>query len=103
MNTAELKFKIYQIVNRFLVYKVTCNLKRIYLDVDIESARSTLTAYYEKQPSELEIELLDDIVTDSNAHLPDHFIDYNYKLLASLTDNEKHDFTVFAFYFEVDD
>jgi hypothetical protein len=102
MNLQEKKFSLYLTVLRFLSFKITENLRRIYLDIDYDADKILLTAFYRISPSELELELLDDIVTDSNAHIPDLFVYSCVKLTAELDDNEyrMHDFTVFAFYYE---
>jgi hypothetical protein len=56
-----------------------------------------LTAFYQDNPSELELELFDDIATNSKAHIPDYSVDKKYKLIKDLAAYEKHDFIVFAF------
>lgn len=93
----ERKFQVYLTVLRFLVFKVTDNLKRIYLDIDFENKKIILTAYYLGSPSELEIELFDDICTDSESHLPDVFVDGKTKLIEEYN-NENHDFVIFSVY-----
>jgi hypothetical protein len=102
MNINEKKFELYLTVLRFIPFKVTENVRRIYLDINIDSEKMLLTAFYQKYPSELELELLDDIVTNSNAHIPDFFVYPCVKLLHELDndENRKHDFLVFAFYYE---
>jgi hypothetical protein len=95
---AEKKFALYLTVLRFIASKITENLRRIYLDVDLDSHKIYLTAYYSKMPSELELELLDDIETDSQAHIPDFLVYTEVKLVNDYSENEKHDFVVFAFY-----
>lgn len=82
-------------------YKVTNNLKRIYMDINFESNKILLIAYYLDNPSELELELLDDIVTNSNAHIPELFIESQVKLAKDYTPQEEHDFTIFAVYDEI--
>lgn len=96
MNEAQKKFDLYLTVLRFLVFKVTSNLKRIYMDVSLNSNEILLTAYYLNPPSELEMELLDDIVTNSSAHIPDLNVVSHVKLIEGHKDNEMHDFVVFA-------
>lgn len=96
MTEEQKKFELYLIVLRFLVFKITGNLKRIYMDVNFKSNKILLTAYYLNEPSELELELLDDIVTNSNAHIPDLFIESRAKLTQEHNKNEQHDFIVFA-------
>ena len=96
MTNNEKKFQSYLTVLRFLSFKITNNLKRIYLDIDLDSHKMFLTAFYLNHPSELELELLDDIVTNSNAHIPDLFIESLIKLTNSHNKDEKHDFIVFA-------
>jgi len=66
------------------------------MDIDLKSNSILLTAYYLKQPSELELELLDDIVTNSNAHIPDLYVKCQAKLTREYNRNEEHDFIVFA-------
>ncbi len=102
MNIEVKKFDLYSTVLRFLVFKVTENLKRIYLDFDMESHKMILTAFYQIPPSELELELLDDIVTNSDAHIPDFFVESYVKLVDQLTDDEykKHEFVLFSVYNE---
>jgi hypothetical protein len=90
------KFGLYLTVLRFLVFKVTDNLRRIYLDFELDSKKIILTAFYRNEPTEEELELLDDIVTNSNAHIPDFFVDANTKLIKNLTPSEKHELIVFA-------
>ena len=96
------KFELYSTVLRFLTFKVTENLRRIYLDFDMEDHAILLTAFYQKRPSALELELLDDIVTNSKAHIPDFYVVPFVKLVDELSDDEykKHEFLVFAFYYE---
>lgn len=96
MSPEEKKFDLYRTVLRFLVFKITDNLKRIYLDFDLSINRMTLLAIYEDKPSEYELELFDDIVTNSNAHIPDLFVDQKYKLRSDIQRGEKHEFIVFA-------
>jgi len=101
MNIIEKKDSLFNIVLRYLPYKITENLKRIYLDINMDLNRMMLTAYYEKEPSELEKELLDDIATNSNAPIPDFFVNYHIKLVKEHNKNEKHDFVVFSVFEEI--
>lgn len=101
MNVIEKKDSLFNIVLRYLPYKITENLKRIYLDINMDSHKMMLTAYYKKEPSELEKELLDDIATNSNAPIPDFFVDYQIKLVKDYDKNEKHDFVVFSVFEEI--
>lgn len=96
----EKKFSLYSIVLRHLVFKVTPNLQRIYLDIDLELNIMLLTAYYLSPPTELELELLDDIATNTNAPIPDFLVDYKVQLMSNYLENEKHDFVVFAVYYD---
>ena len=98
MYTEEKKFRLYLTVLRFLTFKITPNLRRIFLDFDMNSKRMKLSAFYDGMPSELEEELFDDIVTNSNAHIPDFFIEGQIKTIKELDQNEKHDFIIFAPY-----
>lgn len=102
MNIEEKKFGYYLTVLRFLNFKITENLRRIYLDFDLNENKMLLTIFYRTYPSELELELLDDIETNSKAHIPDFFIESNIKLFQEIDNDEykKHEFTVFAFYYE---
>ena len=95
------KFELYLTVLRFLLFKVTDNLKRIYLDIDLENKKMLLSAYYLANPSELELELLDDIVTDSNAHIPDLFVESEVKLTKDHNNGHSHDFIVFAVFEDI--
>lgn len=92
------KFELYSIVVRYLTYKITENLRKIYLDIDFESQRMLLTAYYIQSPSAIELDLFDDIVTNSNAPIPDLYVDADIKLMEDYNEDEKHDFLVFAFF-----
>jgi hypothetical protein len=98
MDTEENKFNLYLTVLRFLPFKITNNLIKLFLDFDTNNSKMTITAFYADSPSELELELLDDIVTNSNAHIPTYFIDHKHRLLKYYDSNEKHDFLLFAFY-----
>jgi hypothetical protein len=46
------KFNIYLTVLRFLAFKITSNLKRIYLNFDLEASKILLTALYINSPTE---------------------------------------------------
>lgn len=94
------KFNIYLTVLRFLAFKITSNLKRIYLNFDLEASKILLTALYINSPTELEVELLDDIVTNSNAHIPDFFVDSKYLLFQDSDKEISYEFVVFATYDE---
>jgi len=100
MELEQKKFELYSIVLRYLCYKITENLRKIYLDVDFQSERIVLTAVYVNAPTELELELLDDIATNSNAPIPDFFVEAKVKLAPEYNENEKHDFLLFAFFDE---
>lgn len=97
MDTEENKFNLYLTVLRFLPFKITTNLKRLYLDFSTNN-KMIVTAIYADKPTELELELLDDIVTNSNAHIPNHFIEQKHLLIREYDSEEKHDFLLFAFY-----
>jgi len=98
MTNEQKKFDLYLTVLRFLGFKITDNLRRIYLDIDLKSNNILLTAFYLNDPSELELELLDDIITNSNAHIPNLVVESKIKLIDNLKKNEIHDFIVFAVY-----
>lgn len=95
--TSNRKFQVYLTILRFLVFKITDNLKRIYLDVDFDRKKAILTAFYLVPPTELEVELLDDICTNSEAHLPDLFVHGKTQLIGE-HNNEDHDFVIFSVY-----
>lgn len=94
----EIKFNVYTTVLRFLLFKITTNLFRIYLDINIESKDVILLAIYTKPPSKLELELLDDIETNSDAHLPDFSVKSKYITINQLDETDSHDFIVYAIY-----
>lgn len=96
MSIEETKFDLYRTVLRFLAFKITDNLKRIYLDFDLDNHLMTLTAIYENEPSEYELELFDDIVTNSHAHIPYVYLEKEYKLRSDIQRGEKHEFVIFA-------
>ena len=100
MKTEEKKFQIYLTILRFLPYKITKNLQKIYVDINQETFKVLLTAYYKNQPSELDIELLDDIETNSSAHIPDFSVESIAKLISEHKKNEFHDFIAFGMYEE---
>ncbi|NOX48169.1 MAG: hypothetical protein GXO89_14445 [Chlorobi bacterium] len=102
MNKSEQKFQVYLTVLRFIVFKVTANLKRVYLDIDLENKKVILTAFYLVTPTELEIELFDDIRTNSEAHLPDLFVNGKTKLIEEYN-NEDHEFVVFSVYEDINE
>jgi len=90
------KFALYTTVLRFLVHKVSPNLWRIYMDIYPADQGIELTAFYREPPDELELELLDDIVTNSKAHIPHLYVKGLSKLKETYVSSEKHDFIVFA-------
>ncbi len=94
------KFHIYTTVLRFLAFKITRNLQRIYLDIDVNTNELLLTAYYLEQPSELELELLDDIETNSDAHIPDYSVTSVIRLTKDMVADERHEYTIFAMFDE---
>jgi hypothetical protein len=101
MNLDQEKFSLYLTALRFLPFKITENLKRIYLDFDMKNQRMILTAFYDHELSELEEELLDDIATNTGAHIPDYSVDYKIKLTREHNADEKHEFVVFSVYEEL--
>jgi len=94
------KFNIYLTILRFLAFKITSNLRRIYLNFSLEESKILLTALYLNVPTELEIELLDDIVTNSNAHIPNFFVDSKYLLFQDFNKSISYEFVIFATYDE---
>jgi hypothetical protein len=96
MSKEEKKFAMYLTVLRFLAFKITPNLKRIYIDFDMQLHEIILTAVYQSSPTDLDLELLDDIVTNSDAHIPDFSVEERIILTEHLTGLEKHDFIAFA-------
>jgi hypothetical protein len=101
-NQARKGYELSGIVYRYLAKKVTENLRMIYLDIDFEEHRMLLTAFYQTEPTDIELELFDDIVTDSNAPIPDYFIDKCVKLTKEHNEDENHDYLIFAFFDESD-
>lgn len=100
MTIEQKKHKLYSIALKFLTFKITNNLRRIDMDVYIDSNRILLTAVYATDPSELELELLDDIVTNTNAHIPDFFVESMVVAMKDYDINKDHDFVLFAAYDE---
>lgn len=98
MNIEEQKFALYLTVLRFLPFKITQNLQRIYLRIDEVNLELKLTAYYLNEPSELELELFDDIITNSNAHIPAYSVTGIHKLFNNYDTISNYDFVVFALY-----
>jgi len=76
MENKQRKYELYHVVLMYLAGKITENLRKLYMDVDFHMGRIMLTAFYQTQPTDLELELLDDIVTNSNAPIPDLFVMY---------------------------
>ncbi|SEP26278.1 hypothetical protein [Mucilaginibacter sp. OK283] len=100
MNKEEKKYALSGIVLRYLTYKITENLRKLYLDVDFQEHNIILTAYYQTEPNNIELDLLDDIVTNSSAPIPDFSVEANIKLVKDYKDDEKHDYLIFAFFDE---
>jgi hypothetical protein len=98
MDLQQKSFELYNTVLRFIVYKVTPNLRRIYLDIDHTSGECTLTGVFTEPPTEIERELFDDIETNSQAHMPDYTVSSTLKLDSSSDQEPQHEFTVFAWY-----
>ena len=98
MNLQQKSFELYSTVLRFIVYKVTPNLRRIYLDIDHISRECTLTGVFTKPPTDIEKELFDDIETNSKAHMPDYSVKSTLKTDSSGDEGRQHEFTVFAWY-----
>ena len=98
LKVEEIKFNLYLTVLRFLPFKITENLRRIYLNIEIDVNQMELLAFYKNPPTELELELFDDIITDSNAHIPDFFVKGHFKLMEQFNTYEKHDFIIFSVY-----
>ncbi|WP_342644704.1 hypothetical protein [Mucilaginibacter sp. CSA2-8R] len=98
MTIEERKYDLSTQVYRQLVKNITENMRFLYLDIDMEEHDMMLTAYFATEPTEVELELLDDIATNSSAPLPDFSVSYNYKLTSEHQENEKHDYLIFAYY-----
>ena len=96
MTDSEKKFQLYLTILRFLPFKITKNFRRIYVDINLESHVILLTAYFYDIPSDLDVELFDDIVTDSNAHTPDFYVRENIQISNSPDFVAKHEFVAFA-------
>ena len=98
--TEEIHFNIYLMSLRFITYKVTENLRKLGIDIDDKEKKVILTAYYNEKPSDLESELLNDIETNIEAHLPHHFVISQAKFGLDDLKNVKHKFILFSFYEE---
>ncbi len=98
MTIEEKKYHLSTQVYRQLAYNITENMRFLYLDIDMKEHDMMLTAYFRTEPTEVELELLDDIATDSSAPLPDFTVSYIYKLTSQHQENEKHEYTIFAYY-----
>lgn len=98
-----IKFELYLTMLRFIPYSITENVRRIYADIDLKNNDIMITAYYQNKQTELEAELLDDIVTNSQAHIPDLVVDCKVSMIDSFDDTVKHDFLLFAFYVPYDE
>jgi len=97
MSKNQKKFQIYLTVLRFISFNVTPNLQRINLDIDLDNNTVMLRAFYLKNPSDLDLELFDDICTDSDAHLPNFKVKNQTSLISSFH-GDKSDFVVFSVY-----
>lgn len=100
MKREEDKFILYLTILRFLPFKITDNVRRIYADIDMISKKIIISAYYQREQTEIEQELLDDIVTNSNAHIPDFSIESKVLLINEFNHSYNNDFVIFAFYDE---
>lgn len=98
MKSEEDKFILYLTILRFLPFKITDNVRRIYADIDMISKKIIISAYYQREQTELEEELLDDIITNSTAHIPNFFIESKVLLINDFNYSYNHDFVIFAFY-----
>ena len=103
MTEDQKKFQVYLTVLRFLAHKITTNYKRLYLDVNESLKKVFITAYLNDKPSELELELLDDIESNSDAHLPNHAVYTDITIIKDEPKYKKHDFLLFAFYEEYEE
>lgn len=82
---------------RFLAYKITPNIRRIYMDVYDTDSRVVLSFVCDIPPSELELELIDDIETNSSAHMPDYAVFSEIFIRPDYDFFTRHDFVIFAF------
>lgn len=83
MNNTDLD-KVYFEAFPYTLFKITPALRRIYLDLTMRPDKKfTLIAYYDAQPSEIEMELLDDLGSDILGFC-DYFIDYDLDISATL-------------------
>jgi hypothetical protein len=97
----KIKYDVYLNVICFVARYITPNLKRLYLDVNRKNELAQITAFYSKKPTELELELLDDIETNSISRSPNIIFEQsNWKLISDLKEdeNKRHDFLLFSFY-----
>lgn len=104
MNTIqEKKYEIYLKVLSCISGYITHNLKRLYLDIDIIKEEALITAYYNKIPNELELELLDDIETNSISKIENIIFNQSIWFLSQeirADEYKYHDFLLFSFYEE---
>jgi hypothetical protein len=105
MNLQQKSFELYLTVIRFIAYKVTPNVRRIYLDVNHTEKECIITGLFNEPPSDLEKELFGDIVTNSIAHIPDYSVIDQIQTITTYDNAMKHDFTVYAVYedYEIND
>jgi hypothetical protein len=97
----KIKYDVYLNVICFIARYVTPNLKRLYLDVNVEKELAQITAFYVNKPTELELELLDDIETNSISRSPNIIFEQSkWLLVKDLNEDEykRHDFLLFSFY-----
>ncbi|SEO38131.1 hypothetical protein SAMN05428947_102168 [Mucilaginibacter sp. OK283] len=102
MNKEEKIYELSGIVLRYLTKKITENLRRLYMDVDFQENNIILTAYFETEPSCIELDLLDDIVTNSMVAIADFSVEARVKLFEDFRYDEKHDDLIFAFFDETE-
>ena len=91
-------YEIYQGSFVYTLYRVTPSLRYIFLEIDRPRRKVILKSYYEKEPSEIEKELIDDIGGDIIGMLDEPF-DYEINInitTAHIDSLEKKRFLLFA-------
>lgn len=71
----EKKYEVYLNAICFVAGYITKNLSRLYLDINLDKKTAQITAFYNTLPTDLDLELLDDIETNSISRSPDIIFD----------------------------
>ncbi|MDY3315910.1 hypothetical protein PG630_01110 [Riemerella anatipestifer] len=101
----EKKYEVYLNAVCFVAGYVTKNLRRLYLDVDLIGKSAQIIAFYDTLPTDIDLELLDDIETNSISRSPDIIFNQSkWFLFKQIRKDEYkyHDFLLFSFYEEPD-